>query len=341
MTIDADSTAHPTVAGPLGPTPVRLPWSVRRTSSLDMVWSNGFGSQMQITGRARDLLTGEHTGATTVLAEDTLHVGVAADRTIDDIRSFPERTALAGLVGARGGGRLRGVLAEVTPAELRDGTPLYLLLDDLSGATLIAGFAFSQWPALVAQLLPPAGKEPRPRGRRMEGICIGFQPGSSAMNPDGSSRWTHDVRPVPPLRNPADPIGWHEMLETTDVHMRRARRIDVRLDGMLHVDSMFQDSATTPEGHRVAVHEYALSASIDPASGKLLSVHADPRVLPYRECPLAALNVDRMVGTSMKELRTAVLTQLKGVAGCTHLNDALRALAEVHVLAEPLTARAK
>jgi hypothetical protein len=61
----------------------------------------------------------------------------------------------------------------------------------------------------------------------------------------------------------------------------------------------------------------------------LTSVWADPRILPYAECPLAAPNVDRLVGTPLAELREVVLERLKGVAGCTHLNDALRALAEV------------
>jgi hypothetical protein len=329
-------TARPVVAGPLGATPPRAPWSVRRTSSLDMTWADGFGSQMRVVGRARDLLTRTTRDETVVLAEDLLHVGVAPDRTIQEIRSEPERPELSRLVGARGGGRLRGVLAEVVPAELRNGTPLYLLLDDLSGATLVAGFAFSQWPELREQLLSRFGRMPRQPARRMEGICTGFQPGSSALNNDGTSRWIHDVQPVPPLRSAADPIGWHDVVETADVAMRRARRIDVRLDGVLHVDAMFQDSSTTPAGHRIAVHEYGLTATVDPDTAELLTVQADPRVLPYQECPLAVLNVDRMVGTMARDLRTSVLEELKGVAGCTHLNDAIRALSEVPVLAGPL-----
>jgi hypothetical protein len=125
--------------------------------------------------------------------------------------------------------------------------------------------------------------------------------------------------------------------------MRRARRIDVWADAdgdrpVLQVDSMFQDSSTVPGGGRVAVHEYRLEATIDPVAGVLLSATADPRVLPYLECPTAAGNVDVLVGTPVREFRAVVLERLKGVAGCTHLNDALRALAEVPVLAGPLMA---
>lgn len=115
--------------------------------------------------------------------------------------------------------------------------------------------------------------------------------------------------------------------------MRRARRIDVRVTDHIEIDSMFQDSATTPQGGRVAVHEYHVHATADWRTGCLTRVSADPRVLPYVECPLAASNVDRLVGVPLADLRSEVLERLKGIDGCTHLNDALRALAEVPVLA--------
>jgi Protein of unknown function (DUF2889) len=95
---------------------------------------------------------------------------------------------------------------------------------------------------------------------------------------------------------------------------------------------MFQDSSTEPTGGRVAVHEYRLAATADPRTGRLLSLEADPRVLPFYECPLAARGLDALLGTPLAELRTVVLKQLAGAAGCTHLNDAVRALAEVPTL---------
>jgi len=327
--------APPVVRGPAVVTPPRRPGSVRRTSTIDMRWPGGRGTQLRLSGRARDLFTPADGGPPQVLTEDRVDVGAAQDRTIEDVVAVPPRPHLSGLVGTRGGGRLRGRLAEVVPDEIAGGTPLALLLDDLAGATLIAGFAYRQWTTEWMSSKPGA---PAPR-RRMEGICAGFRPGSSALDEDGAGRDIHDVRPVRPLADPADPLGWHELEEITEVSMRRARRIDVwvdEADGVLRVDSMFQDSSTVPEGGRIAVHEYRLEAAIDPVAGTLISATADPRVLPYRECPTAVGSVDRVAGTPVGELRTVVLERLKGTLGCTHLNDALRALAEVPVLAGPL-----
>ncbi len=114
--------------------------------------------------------------------------------------------------------------------------------------------------------------------------------------------------------------------------MRRARRIDVWLDEVIVIDSAFQDSATTPDGGRAAIHEYRLSATVDPASLQILSINADPRILPFAECPSAVSNLSRLVGSTLSALRSKVLTELRGTAGCTHLNDALRALADVPTL---------
>jgi hypothetical protein len=173
----------------------------------------------------------------------------------------------------------------------------------------------------------------------MEGICSGFRPGSTALNPDGTSSPGQSSTPVADLRNPEDSEGWHAFTDQQGVvGMRRARRIDVWVDGVIRIDSAFQDSATDPEGGRTAVHEYRLTATADPASLNLLSVEAEPRILPYRECPSAAGNVTRLIGSRLPELREKVLEDLRGTLGCTHLNDALRALAEVPSLVRKLQA---
>ncbi|HEY1485896.1 MAG TPA: DUF2889 domain-containing protein, partial [Micromonosporaceae bacterium] len=334
--LEAKLAAGPTVRGPSVATPARRPGSVRRTSSIDVRWPGGWGTQMRLLGRARDLLTpADGTGPVT-LHDDVVHVGVGLDRTIESIRAEPPRDALPRLIGARGGSRLRGALGEVVPDERAAGTPLYLLLDDLAGATLIGGFAYSQWP----QEWPPDWAQRRGERtslRRMEGICTGFQPGSSALAEDGTGRFIHDIRRVEPLTDRNDPIGWHQLEDIAEVSMRRARRIDVYRDGnVIVVDSMFQDSATVPDGGRVAVHEYQLAATVDAVTGELIRAVADPRVLPYRECPLAAGSVAALIGSPVADFRETVLERLKGTAGCTHLNDALRALAEVPMLARSL-----
>jgi len=47
-------------------------------------------------------------------------------------------------------------------------------------------------------------------------------------------------------------------------------------------------------------------------------------------------NIGLLVGSQMTDLRDVVLEKLKRTAGCTHLNDTVRSLAEVPVLAAKL-----
>jgi hypothetical protein len=211
---------------------------------------------------------------------------------------------------------------------------LYLLLDDLAGASLIANWAWSRWGDDWMSHFTPASKEAalELRRSRMTGVCTGFAEGSSAF--DDFAGQLHKARAVSPLAHPDDPAGWHELPDNGGVNMRRARRIDVwHAAGKLQIDAMFQDSASTPDGGRMAVHEYGLQAAADPCSGELFSLAAQPRVLPYPECPGAAANVSRLLGQPLEALRRQVVATLPRELGCTHLNDALRALAEVPVLA--------
>jgi len=298
-----------------------------------MLWSGGASGGLRVTGRCRDLLSPADGGPPRVLAEDEMRVEVAHDRTIEAIEAVPARPSIGGLVGARGGGGLRKLVAQTLPGEQEAGTPLHLLLDDLAPATLIAGFAFSQWPAEQATFMSRRVATPS-----MVGVCIGLRPGSAALN-GGLPNPRQQHVTVPSLVHPDDPLGWHRLDDVTGISARRARRIDVQVGDVIEIDAMFQDSATAPDGSRIAVHEYLVAATADPATGELLTVRADPRVLPYpEECPLAAVGVDRLAGTPLAELRRAVVDRFRGTAGCTHLNDALRALAEVPVLTRHLLA---
>lgn len=327
------------------PTPARRSSSIRRTSTILMHWPEGFGTPLQLEGRSRDLVTST-AGDAAGVREDALTAAVAVDRTIEEIAADPPRPELRELVGASGGARLRAAIAEAVPEERDAGTPLYLVLDDLAGATLIAPFAWSQsddgWMERARERLASEPATSRRPGRNMQGVCAGFRPGSSALAADGSVDLTkrHNVASVPPLVAPDDPVGWHAVPPHPTIAMRRARRIDVWFaDGDVIVDAMFRDSCWRPDGTEVAVHEYGLDAVIDARSGLVESVHAEPRVLPYPECPAAAPNVSWLTGIAARDLRAEVLDRLRGVDCCTHLNDALRALAEVPVLADLLPAR--
>lgn len=316
-----------------GAAPLRRPGSVRRTSSIDVSWPDGHAGDMRFVGRARDLVTPGSGGEGIVRAEDGFEARVTADRKIAAIEAWPARPTLARLVGERGGGRLRGVLSEAMPQERAGATPLYLILDDLSGASLVAAWAWSQWDPdwLAAMRAAMAEPEISKAFKTRENVCIGHLPGSSAFDIEVSLRHM-DPAPAPDLRHPDDPGGWHVFTRQDAVGLRRARRIDIHLDEVIVIDSAFQDSGSTPAGPRAALHEYRLSVTADAKSLRVLSIEAEPRVLPFVECPSAVINLQRLLGLPLPDLRETVLSELAGPAGCTHLNDALRALAEAPAL---------
>lgn len=322
-------------SNPMGASPPRRPGSARRTSSIDVAWPDGRDGLAAIAADARDILTPLIGGVPQVLAQD--HADIRADhRVIRSVASMPPRPQLAQLAGARAGGHLRAALDAALHEERLAGTPLYLLLDDLAGATLVAPWAWSRW---SDDWMPTRSREEiETHLSQMEGICIGFRPGSGALGQDGRPRPEQNATRVPPLPHPDDVEGWHALPDRGGVNFRRARRIDVwREDGLIHIDSAFQDSASAPDGgDRIAIHEYRLTATADGDAKILLSVAATAGTLPFAECPAAPSNIVAMIGTPLRELRQAVLLTLRRTAGCTHLNDAVRALAEVPRLAASL-----
>jgi hypothetical protein len=226
--------------------------------------------------------------------------------------------------------RLAGVTGDGEPAA---GTPLYQLLDDVPGATLVSGTAWQRWYDMDDYRVIKADVSQRV----MRDVCTGYQDGSSALNPDGTLRWEQERQLAVDIDDAGDDLAWHLRARPAEVTMCRARRIDVWADGaVLHVDAFFQDSSTLPEGGRQSIHEYTLTAQADLETGTLRAVNPVPRVLPYGECPLAVQNVGALAGLPLRDLRGAVLDRLRGPLGCTHLNDMLRALAGVPALARNL-----
>ena len=328
------SKLKPPPSDPAVAPPTRRPGSVRRTSTVLMFWPDGLGTDLHLKGRARDLMT-PHGGAPVVVSRSDLYAVTGRERDIRRIESDPAREGLQQLVGSRAGANLRSSIARELPDEMAGGTPLYLLLDDLAGSTLISGFAFLRWVDHVPEIKARLDNAPR---RIMRDICSGFRDGASSLLSDGSlSGLRQNTARSGPLADPGDPLGWHELDDPPEIAMRRARRIDVWDDGgVLGIDAMFRDSCWDPGGSEVVIHEYQITASADRATGTLSSVDARPRVLPYAECPGAAPNASWMAGTDLRAMRSAVLDRLRATDCCTHLNDGLRSLAEVPVLADAL-----
>jgi hypothetical protein len=325
-------TAPP--ANPAGTQARRRPGSTRRTTSISTVWPEGPGNPMLMTGEARDLIT-HWDGSTTVAALGYFEIMASHQREVITIKTRPDFPTLQRLVGLRAGGNLRLAICAAIPQEKTAGSPLYQLLDDFCGASLVAPWAWTVWnPEWMRNATFNNGRK-----GNMEGICVGFPPGSANLNENGRARSTSNRVAVPEITDPGDKLGWHEMVGQNGPGVRRLRRIDVwREQGTVRAHAHFQDGATHPSGGRMAIHEYLLSATADAATGAVLDLEADPRILPYRECPGAVPLMTVMLGQQLPDFRLAVLESMPGIKGCTHLNDMLRALADAPALSETLDA---
>ena len=211
------------------------------------------------------------------------------------------------------------------------------MLDDLPVATLVAGYARVKRRIDSgidpASIVAPEGAEVR------RDLCAGWRADGAMIH---SIETGHGIPypplpPAPPPRAPdADANAWIDEPARAPYVMRRRRRLDVVDGEVLIVSAWFRDSHVEPDGNEGAVHEYSLHATVDPATFALVTLAATPHVLPYGECPAAAGHVGRMLGADVGELRTLVGDRLSGPSSCTHLNDCVRALADVPALAAQL-----
>ena len=280
------SPLTPPPSDPAVAPPARRPGSVRRTSTMLMFWPDGLGTDLHLKGRARDLLTpadGEPDGPRPL---GPLRRDRAASVTSGRIEADPGAGGLDRLVGCRAGGEpARGHRGRSCPTRWPGGTPLHLLLDDLAGSTLISGFVYVRW---MDRNCPECASG-SPRRRRSVACVTSARASGPARAPcasDGSIVHNQNTAHPAPLGDPADPLGWHELDDPPVPAMRRARRIDIwDEDGVLGIDAMFRDSAWDPDGQEVVVHEYQMLGRADRATGRLLSVEAVPRVLPYCGVP--------------------------------------------------------
>ncbi|MCE7798371.1 DUF2889 domain-containing protein [Sphingobium sufflavum] len=328
---------------PLGHSPLRRPGSIRRTMTVEVDWPGEDAVHGRFQGRARDIYTPVDGDDPVLIAQDAITGHFADRRTIADVAAIPPRADVASLAGERAGSNLRTAIDRVLHREKQEGAPLYLLLDDLAGASLVCMWGWARWHPGYLQEQAAVLEQAAGAGftvASMEGVCIGFRPGSSALL-HKPGQGTPNSTQVVPLPNPADPAGWHAFALDGDFgNFRRARLIDIwREDGLIHVDALFQDTSSLPgTAMREAIHEYRLRATADGATGRLLTLDATPGTLPHAECPAAMVNMAVVLGTPMEDLRATVLDRLKRTAGCTHLNDMIRSLAEAPVLAAKLPA---
>lgn len=333
-------THEPTTA-----VPPRLPGSVRRTATVDILRPNGLDAELVLVGRARDLLT-DADGATRVLdtAEVEATIDYADAQRVTAISSDPAISDLEALIGRSSSTGFRAAIDVAVAGHDVVGRPVYQLLDDLPVATLISGYAPQHAMAQSDTWADTKKRKPMhktaPAGLAMlqqADLCAGWKAGGTIMQGFAENNPPVVTGPdAPSLDDGDDPLAWHELPGPLPVDgMRRRRRIDVvpSADGRTWgVDAHFRDSYNDAWGETV-VHEYTVLATVDAATETVLEAEATPRVLPWFECPEAAASAGRLVGRSLESLRAGVRAEFLGASTCTHLNDMLRALADVGVLA--------
>ncbi|MFI5053713.1 MAG: DUF2889 domain-containing protein, partial [Acidimicrobiia bacterium] len=212
------------------------------------------------------------------------------------------------------------------------GRTLGLLLDDVSGGMIAAGYVH----AMVGQLDP--GVRALRETRTIDASAAQFTQADicSGWRSDGTMMVSIRAgEPMPFLQAPSVDLhpegsdGW-PAVAIPKPGLRRHRRIDVSPDGdEWHIDAWFRDTYCDPAGQMAALHEYTVEATVDASDHTLLDVRASPHALPWNECPAAADAVGKLVGQSIEDLRSSVPQTLKGLESCTHLTNELRELADV------------
>jgi hypothetical protein len=316
---------------PLPATPRRRPGSVRRTTTTDTAWPDLGAGRTTLDVRGRDLVTGDD--GTEVVA-DRFEVALVVELAAGTVLELSGRDAsrLEALVGGRLRAGFGRHLAEILPDDGNRGTIALAALADLPGAFLVSGYALLRHGLVGVD--PDRAEE---AARRQADVCIGWATGSPVLRTlVERGRNAVPMGPTAPALDTGDPGGWHPVAALGPRGMRRRRQLDVwREDGGgVGVLAHLRDSYRA-EDHEMALHEYVVEATVD-ADGRISAVTADPRTLPWAECPGATASAAGLVGCSLTEVAARVRAELVGPATCTHLSSTLRALADVGSLAAHL-----
>ncbi len=326
------------LADPLRALRSRPPRSVRRTMHVDVGPRGEWSSPLAMEGAARDLWTGPERaggapGEVTVRAEVHVTAGFDVGRRLESLTTDPPASWTDALIGARAGGGFRHHLEKVVPPD-EARSLLRQVLDDMPAAALISGYGLMRMARRAGH--HPASLMPSGALDRMTDLCSGWRADGTAVRSVLSHQGVpvQACPPAPPL-GLGDPEAWHAIGPLEMDWMRRRRCIDVEAgpDGTFSLWAMFRDTVGEGEGDEVVLHEYAVE--VRGRDGVVGSVVAEPRVLPFPECPGAADAVGALVGSEVRALASAVPATLTSVASCTHLNDLLRALGGVGDLLAP------
>jgi hypothetical protein len=331
--MSADSTLVPAATRrPQSALPVLAAGSVRRASHVRLRWpevdADPLSAPMQVHGAVRDVTTDRH-GTPRLLGDATLDCTIAPDRTLTAVSAEPAAPELSELVGRSASRGWRAAARQVAADETRLGA----LLADVPIAVLLSSYgALRQGRIELAAVETMAG--------RMRNACAGWADDATPMR----SLEAGDGLPLPGIvpvesADMADSLATEPRPPLAPGELRRSRLLDVSPSdtGRVRLVASFRDSWHDPAASAAAgstqgegaLHEYVLVADLS-ADLVVESIVADPRVLPYRECTLAAQSPQRLVGRRVDDVRH--LGPIGDPTACTHLNDLLRTLTAVPVL---------
>lgn len=318
---------------PVAGTPRRPPGSIRRTSTLDGLHPEGPGGRTDLVLRGRDLLTGPD-GRGHLLAETEVRIRLDDGRGVVSVQADPAEARLGGLIGAHPSRGWRKALDELVPDHRDDRTLLYLLLDALPGWMGLSSFGLIDVPGSQGRPTAPAEAPEVDLSLRAD-LCAGWQTGGTLLQlvAAGHSGAGFVRPPAPDLEPEDDPLAWHEVEPLAPYGSRRRRRLDVIGGQPVRIDAMFRDTSADGDGAEGVLHEYTVTAAVDPATWKVTESSAVPRSLPYLECPQAAGSAGQLLGRDVRELRRLVAREMRGPTTCTHLNELYRTFADVASLA--------
>jgi hypothetical protein len=315
---------------PVPTVPGRVPSSIRRTSHIDVLRPHGISGDLLMVGGGRDLKTAE-SGHGAAVREGSMRLEISMPALkVRSVSAGGIEGKVQDLAGANVFGGFRRNLAAVA-AGSDQGSVGLSLLDDVPVAAVIASYVPFAAGAVTAA--------DRASFVQRLGVCQGWKEGGTvdiSLAGTGSVPVHPGPQAPPLLKVPGDPLAWHIDEPPEPGSVRRLRRLDVWLDGDVIVDGMFRDTHSDTHGRERVIHEYRLRARVDPVSLRILAITAEPRVLPYQECPSVAQSAERLIGESLTGLRRRVAVEFSGVSTCTHLNDMLRSLGDVPYLLELL-----
>ena len=227
-------------------------------------------------------------------------------------------------MGSQVGPGFRSTVGTLFPDDVAGASLLHLLLDDWVGAALVSGYAVQHTAITlgIEEKLPPGTAD------HMAGICAGFAEDASLV-PYAKRNGT-----IPSVHGPVAPPlaadGMHTVEPLRAHGMRRFRRLDLAPNG--EFDARLRDSHVDGDDVETIVHEYTVEGTVDASARTVTSVAATVHVLPWQECPGAIGSAARIQGMTLSELRSRVRGEFVGTSTCTHLNDTLRAIADLDAL---------